>query len=239
MSSEIDYGLDEEQKYWIRKNIQQLLGSVDAVNKFYHRDSSVDKYARRVALEIYPHNNNLHIEHPIPISEDKNTLVGKQRANKYSDSKKCFDVKKKEIKKNYYRREKEHETETKYKSESFSTDIITSLELQKGDHVKHKKYGKGVTLNLFDNGKVANVKFNSTTEYVDVKNLFCERLNLAKRKLIKREKQRTDAENKQLNGKKKINNNPSLGGFYTHYHHASLLNDFSPHMRPRKTRRLK
>ena len=57
MSSSNDYGLNNEQKIFIKQKVQQL-GSISAVNILYHSDCSVDKYARRIALETYPHINS-------------------------------------------------------------------------------------------------------------------------------------------------------------------------------------
>jgi DNA helicase-4 len=73
-----------------------------------------------------------------------------------------------------------------------------SLELRRGDHVKHITHGNGKILGLYSNGKVADVEFVKTTTYVTVQDLFCERVNSAKEKL----RRQAEAEKKDLANKK-------------------------------------
>lgn len=83
MTRQIDHGLDEAQKIFIRNKVKQL-GSISSVDKFYHGDCSVNKYAKEVAREIYYQDNNSYIKNPRQKSEDKAPLIGNQGANKYS-----------------------------------------------------------------------------------------------------------------------------------------------------------
>jgi len=65
MIGPVDYGLNEEQKIFIRKKVQQL-GSISVVKKLYYRNCPVDEYARHIACEIYPDHNNSSINHSTP-----------------------------------------------------------------------------------------------------------------------------------------------------------------------------
>lgn len=84
MTSQNYDGLDEAQKIFIRNKVQQL-GSIIAVNKFYHGDCSIDKYAHYIADEIYSNRpNNLYTKHKETKVEEvkpkvKDELDNKQR----------------------------------------------------------------------------------------------------------------------------------------------------------------
>jgi len=65
MTSPIEHGLDEEQKVFIRKKVQQL-GSISAVESIYHRISLVDEYARQIAHDIYPNHNHSNVTYTRP-----------------------------------------------------------------------------------------------------------------------------------------------------------------------------
>ena len=65
MTSPIEHGLDEEQKVFIRKKVQQL-GSISAVESIYHRISLVDEYARQIAHNIYPNHNHSNVTYSRP-----------------------------------------------------------------------------------------------------------------------------------------------------------------------------
>jgi hypothetical protein len=63
MTSQNGDCLDEAQKLFIKNKVQQL-GSMNAVNKFYHGDCSVNNYAHHIAQEIYPNRlSNLYKEY--------------------------------------------------------------------------------------------------------------------------------------------------------------------------------
>ncbi len=64
------HGLDNETKKFVRNKVQQL-GSISAVNKFYHQDCFVDRYARQIAREIYAVHNNLHTNSPAQITKSE------------------------------------------------------------------------------------------------------------------------------------------------------------------------
>lgn len=79
MPNTIGHNLDEAQKIFIRKKVQQL-GSINSAQRLYRGNCLVDEYARQVAYEIYPDQNQAHISYRTPIIPSNTRTNNKNRS---------------------------------------------------------------------------------------------------------------------------------------------------------------